>query len=263
MQEYAVSIFSSITTKSAIKKAIKREEVLLNGTPANTSDWIEEHQKIELLQPDIPTKKIFSLKLNIVFEDDFLAVIDKPAGIPTSGNYFRTMENALPFNLEPSPEVDALPYPMPVHRLDNPTAGLLLVAKTRNAQIFLNRAFQNKEIQKTYTAIVEGLHPEKAVYNNEIENKPALSEMILLKEIIKAEHKFSLVEISPQTGRTHQIRIHLSRNGFPIVGDKEYGGITGLPGGLYLFSSGVKFKHPVSQKFIDIQLPLPKKFREF
>ncbi|HSP83731.1 MAG TPA: RluA family pseudouridine synthase [Gillisia sp.] len=263
LQEYAVSIFSSITTKSALKKAIKREEVLLNGTPANTSDWIEEHQKIELLQPALPTKKIFSLKLNILFEDDILAVIDKPAGIPTSGNYFRTIENALPFNLAPSPEVDALPYPMPVHRLDNPTAGLLLVAKTRNAQTFLNRSFQNKEIQKTYTAIVGGLHPKDAVYENEIENKEALSEVVLLKNINKAGRDFSLVEITPQTGRTHQIRIHLSRNGFPIVGDKEYGGSTEFQGGLYLFSSGVKFNHPVSLKLIEIQLPLPKKFREF
>lgn len=263
MQEYAVSIFSSITTKSALKKAIKREEVLLNGAPANTSDWIEEHQKIELLQPDIPTKKIFCLKLNILFEDDFLAVIDKPPGIPTSGNYFRTIENALPFNLAPSPEVDVLPYPMPVHRLDNPTAGLLLVAKTRNAQTFLNRAFQNKEIQKTYTAIVGGLHPQDAVYTDEIENKEAQSKVVLLKNINKAGRDFSLVEITPQTGRTHQIRIHLSGNGFPIVGDKEYGGSAEFQGGLYLFSSGVKFKHPVSLKLIEIQLPLPKKFREF
>lgn len=263
MQEYAVSIFSSISTKSALKKAIKREEILLNGAPANTSDWIEEHQKIELLQHDLPAKKIFNFKLKVVFEDDFLAIIDKPAGIPTSGNFFRTIENALPFNLALSPELDALPYPMPVHRLDNPTAGLLLVAKTRNAQTFLNRAFQNKKIQKTYTAMVKGHHPIQAVYKNEIENKTALSEVVLLKNINKTGREFSLVEVTPQTGRTHQIRIHLSKNGFPIVGDKEYGGSIEFPGGLYLFSSGLKFIHPAGGENMEIQLPFPKKFREF
>ena len=263
MQEYAISIFASITTKSALKKAIKREEIYLNGALAHTSDWIEEHQKIELLQPDRPAKKIFNLKLKVLFEDDFLAVIDKPGGIPTSGNFFRTIENALPFNLAPSLELDALPYPMPVHRLDNPTAGLILVAKTRNAQTFLNRAFQNKDIQKKYTAIVSGLHPARAVYTNEIENKEAHSEVLLLKNIKSGAGDFSLLEITPHTGRTHQIRIHLSGNGFPIVGDKEYGDKTEFRGGLYLFSNGLNFKHPVSGEMIDIKLPLPKKFADF
>ncbi len=263
LQEYAVSIFASISTKSALKKAIKRKEVLLDGIPANTSDWIMEHQKIELLRHDLQAKKTFSLKLEVIFEDSFIAVVNKPAGIPTSGNFFRTIENALPFNLALSPELDALPYPMPVHRLDNPTSGLLLIAKTRNAQTILNRSFENKEIQKTYLAMVKGHLPNIAVYKDEIEGKTAQSEIILLKKFSNTKGEFSLVKVSPKTGRTHQIRIHLSINGFPIVGDREYGGSTDFIGGLFLASTGVEFIHPHSGKTMNLSLPVPKKFRNF
>ncbi|QED38732.1 RluA family pseudouridine synthase [Antarcticibacterium arcticum] len=263
LQEYAVSIFSSISTKSTLKKAIKRKEILLNGIPAQTSDWIEQYQKIELLQPELPAKKVYNLKLEVIFEDDFMAVINKPAGISTSGNFFRSIENALPFNLARSTEPDTLPYPMPVHRLDNPTSGLLLVAKTRNAQIILNRAFECQEIQKTYVALVSGLAPPCAVYTNEIEGKNAKSEISLIKYISKAQGEFSLLEVLPKTGRTHQIRIHLSGNGFPIVGDRDYGGFKGFNGGLYLASTGIKFLHPVSGKPMDISIPIPGKFKKF
>ncbi len=263
LQEYAVSIFSSLSTKSALKKAIKRKEILLNGIPAQTSDWIEEHQKIELVQQELPAKKVFSLKLEVIFEDDFMAVINKPAGIPTSGNFFRSIENALPFNLAKSQEIDALSYPMPVHRLDNPTSGLLLIAKTRNAQTLLNRAFENKEVQKTYLALVNGQAAGFEVYKNEIEGKYAESEVSLLNTTSIAQGEFSLVQVKPKTGRTHQIRIHLASNGFPIVGDRDYGGFLGIKGGLYLASTGVDFLHPISGKSININLPVPEKFREF
>jgi len=263
LQEYAVSIFASISTKSALKKAIKRDEILLNGVTAQTSDWIEEHQKIDLLQPDLPAKKIFRLKLEVIFEDEFMAVINKPAGIPTSGNFFRSIQNALPFNLAKTQEKDALPSPMPVHRLDNPTSGLLLITKTRTAQTVLNRAFEHKEIQKTYLALVSGQFPNFAVYKDEVNGKSAESKVKLLKKMEKPRGEFSLVQVLPKTGRTHQIRVHLSKNGFPIVGDKEYGGFLGFKGGLYLASTGIRYLHPITGKAMDFNLPEPDKFRKF
>lgn len=262
LQEYAASVFKSIPTRSGIKKAIKRQEILIDGKVGKTSDWIEEHQKIELVQQETSAKKIFHLKLEVVFEDNFLAVVHKPAGYPCSGNYFRTIENALPFNLQASEEIDALPFPLPVHRLDNPTSGLLVIAKTRAAQIKLNRSFESKEIIKTYLALVEGETLHNFVYENAIDGKEALTKGKRLKLFRKRDRFFSLLELKPETGRTHQIRKHLSQNGFPIVGDKEYG--TGevffQKKGLYLTAIGLNFEHPISFEIVELRLEFPKKF---
>jgi 23S rRNA-/tRNA-specific pseudouridylate synthase len=101
-----------------------------------------------LLKQTGEPKKVFKLKLEVLLQDEYLAIVNKPSGIPTSGNYFRTVENALPYNLSPSTQIDALPHPRPVHRLDNPTSGLLLIAKTRTAQTILSRDLQNKTNKK-------------------------------------------------------------------------------------------------------------------
>ena len=263
LQEYAASAFKSISTRSGIKKAIKRKEILIDGTIGNTSDWVEEHQKLELLQQETPLKKIFQHRLEVVFEDDFLAVVKKPAGYPTSGNYFKTVENALPFNLQVSREQDALPYPLPVHRLDNPTSGLLLIAKTRTAQTKLNLAFENKEIQKTYLALIHGQAPESCVYDSNIEGKKALTRSKIVGAFSFNDRHYSILEVSPETGRTHQIRIHLSGSDLPIVGDMEYG-LKIHPfqkKGLYLAAIAVDFTHPITQESMSVKIDPPEKFR--
>lgn len=262
LQEYAVDIFQSIPSRSGIKKAIKRQEILIDGLIAKTSDWIEEHQKIELLQQQIKPKKIFSLKLEVIFEDDYLAVINKLPGYPTSGNYFKTIENALPFNLKISEEPDALPYPLPVHRLDNPTGGMLLIAKTRIAQTKLYRSFERKEIEKTYTALVHGTTPETAIFSEEIDQKSASTNIKTLSIFSFKNEDYSLVEVNPDTGRTHQIRIHLAQHGFPIVGDQEHGkGSAPFPKkGLYLAAIGLRLTHPVTYKPLEFKMKIPRKF---
>jgi tRNA pseudouridine65 synthase/23S rRNA pseudouridine1911/1915/1917 synthase len=261
LQEYAVSIFKTIPSRSGIKKAIKRKEILLNGKPANTSDWIEEGHKIELLQAENGQKKTFTLKLEVLYEDEDLAIIDKPSGIPTSGNYFKTVENALPYNLQISVKNTALPTPLPAHRLDNPTSGLLICAKTRPALTEIQKMFREKEIEKTYLALTTSHAPKMAIFDTEIEGKPAITR-IETQEYFRIDNlEYSLLKIFPETGRTHQIRIHLSENGFPIVGDRQYGGaIQQKFKGMYLAAIGTKFKHPVKNEILDITLPLPKKF---
>lgn len=263
LQEYAASVFKSISTRSGIKKAIKRQEILINGNIGNTSDWIKEHQKLELLQQEVPLKKIFQLVLEVVFEDDFLAVIKKPPGYPTSGNYFKTIENALPFNLKVSSEQDTLPFPLPVHRLDNPTSGLLLIAKTRSAQAKLNLAFEHKEIHKTYLAMVHGAAPPSCLYDSNIEGKTALTKVSRIRAFSFKENLYSLLEVYPETGRTHQIRIHLSGNDLPIVGDMEYGLKTHpfQKKGLYLAAIALDFTHPTREEVISVKIDPPQKFR--
>ncbi|CAL65084.1 RluA family pseudouridine synthase [Christiangramia forsetii] len=264
LQEYAVSIFTSIQTRSSLKKAIKKRLVLINGEKAQTSDWIKPGQKIDLLKPFAETKKVFKLNFEVLFEDEHIAVVHKPPGFPTSGNYFKTIENALPHNLSSSSEIDTLPYPLPAHRLDNPTSGILLCAKTNSSLIKLQEAFAQKQIQKTYYAIVSGEIKEKIEIDSPIDQK--ISKTILIPiEFYQIENKnYTLVELNPLTGRTHQLRIHLSENNTPIIGDNLYGKEeTNLlkNKSIYLFAGKISFDHPLSKKLMTFQLQLPKKFR--
>lgn len=263
LQEYATGIFHTITSKSGIKKAIKREEILIDGKVAQTSDWVREKQTITLLQQHSGLRKIFKLKLEVIYEDEYLAVINKPAGYPTSGNYFKTIENALPYNLSPSQEKDALPHPLPVHRLDNPTSGLLIIAKTRQAQVQLYSDFENKMVKKEYLALVLGSIPGEITISDELDGKAAVTRVRLISRLNIDAVNFSLVTAMPETGRTHQIRKHLSAKGFPIAGDNIYGKNIDdrRLRGLYLTALAIDFSHPVNNSSLKLSLPHPKRFR--
>ncbi|WP_373057702.1 pseudouridine synthase [Zunongwangia sp. H14] len=261
LQEYAVSIFKTIPTRSGVKKAIKRGEILLNGKPAKTANWIAEGQKIELLQPIEGKRKAYRLKLEVLFEDDDLAVVKKPSGIPTSGNYFKTVENALSFNLKKSAKISALAFPLPVHRLDNPTSGLLICAKTRPSLVALQKKFKERKVQKTYIALCSGNVPEKAIFDDDIDEKKALTHIERIKSFHANNQEFSLIKVFPHTGRTHQIRIHLSGKGFSILGDTKYGGIEiQQKKGIFLAAVGLIFHHPFTNEFLNFEIPVPQKF---
>ena len=222
LYDYAQQIFPTIPSRKGVKKAIAREEILVNGNKTSTGHWVKPGQQIELLESLANPPKAYNLKLDIVFEDEFLVIIYKPAGIPVSGNQFRTIQNAIIGNINISKEEDALRWPKPVHRLDGPTSGLLIIAKTAKALVRLGQQFEQKQIQKKYAAIVMGKIPESGIVDTAIDGLTSLSEYKTLKTInsLRSKH-LSLVELSPKTGRTHQLRIHLSSIGFPILGDKQ------------------------------------------
>ncbi|MFV8280348.1 RluA family pseudouridine synthase [Christiangramia marina] len=262
LQEYAISIFPQINSRSALKKAIAKKLVLLDGERASTADWIQSGQKIELLEDKFQQIKIFKFILEVLYEDEYLAVVQKPSGIPSNGNYFRTLENALPHNLSVSHSEDALRYPVPVHRLDNPTAGIILVAKTRKVQQILHSAFENKSILKTYHALVHGQLRSVVTQTASIDGKAATTIFEPVDNFEIEDEIFSLVKAKPITGRTHQIRIHLSDMSLPIVGDPIYGIEEGYfkNKNLYLFSSGISFGHPIASEEMEFELKLPKRF---
>lgn len=264
LQDYGALHLKSIPTKSSLKKAIKKGLISLDEEPAQTSDWMEEGQVLRVYAEEVDKpRKVFEHKLEIIFEDEFLAVIHKPSGYPTSGNYFKTIENALPFNLKATPEKDALAYPQPVHRLDNPTSGILLVSKTRLARTQLSLLFERQEIQKSYLAIVEGaLKPGKGEVNLAIDGKESWTRYQLEKEFKKQGESFSLVNLQPETGRTHQLRIHLSSLGHPIVGDAEYGSRYNKEK-LLLHANSLQFHHPITNKSFRFETKFPHKFVKF
>ncbi len=263
LQEYAVGIFRSITTKSGIKKAIKRKLIKVNGNFSSTALFITGGENIELFQPkeNINLKRL-NLSLEVLFEDDYLAIINKPAGILVSGNKFRTIDNALSQNLKKSTKADTV-KPQPIHRLDYPTSGLLLIGKTSSSILFLNKLFENKEIQKTYFAITIGKMKQNGNIDSPINHKKAFTKYKVIKTVISKRFYFlNLVKLYPKTGRKHQLRKHLLSLGNPILGDKEYytENLILIGKGLYLHAYSLKFIHPFTKKEICITKELPKKF---
>jgi RluA family pseudouridine synthase len=252
-----------IPSTQGIKKAIKKGAIRVNDEVVGTGLWVEPNQKIELVDLENTPPKKYELALEVIFEDEYLAVINKPAGIVVSGNQYKTIQNALLFNLNPSQQKDALDWPLPVHRLDSPTSGLLLIAKTKQARIQLGQQFENKTIQKRYRAIAVGQIPESGEWNVPIEGAKGLTTFKTLKTIPSLQNEWlSLVDLFPHTGRTHQLRIHLSEAGFPIVGDKIYGkkGNILKGKGLFLTAVELKFIHPVHQNEVCLKIDMPHKF---
>ncbi len=266
LQDYAPKIFNSISSYQGMKKAIKRKKVYVDGVPAPTGLWMKEGQRIELVDLELPPAKIFEMKLEVVYEDEHIAVINKPAGVSVSGNLFRTIQNMLPFNLKESICQDALPVFRPVHRLDNPTCGLLLIAKTSQAIGALGAQFENRIIKKRYAAVVIGDLPEKGRIEMEVDEKEAVSSFRRVRKVPSIRNKsLCLVHLFPETGRTHQLRIHMAGLGTPILGDKLYGteGEILLKKGLFLCAAGLQFEHPFTNEKMDLSIDPPYKFSRF
>ena len=262
-QEYGVGIFKTIPTKSGIKKAIKKELIFIDGILATTSKYISGGEKIDLFQSEnSSTFERLELDLEILFEDDYLAIIYKPAGILVSGNKFVTIANGLTQNLKKSRLSDAI-KPQPIHRLDYPTSGILLVGKTSTAITELGKLFEKKEIQKTYYAVTIGVMIKKGIINLSVDEKAACTIYKVLESVTSERFKFlNLVKLQPKTGRKHQLRKHLLAIGNPILGDKEYflehKVLNGK--GLFLHAASLEFMHPFTKALISNSKELPKKF---
>lgn len=265
IQEYDVSVFETITTKSSLKKAIKKNLVFINGKIATTATYISENDTIEIYAEERIPKKIFKLEIPVIFEDNHIAIINKPAGFPTNGNYFKTIENALPHNLRPSKAIDALQFSKPVHRLDNPTAGILIVAKTKSAQINLHQQFERLEISKTYQAIVIGKTAIKGEIHLAVAEKEAFTSYETVQTVpsLLNEH-LSHVKLFPKTGRTHQLRIHLASINHPIIGDQIHGkAIENYKKGMFLCATSIQFTHPKTKEKCAFIIEPPTKYKSF
>ncbi len=261
--DYSLEVIKALSSRTSIKKAIKKGELLLDGNVVPSGTWLQAGQKIELLETQNKPPKAFDIELEIVFEDESMAVIHKPAGISVSGNKYKTIQNALLANLQNSKEPDALKWPRPVHRLDYATSGLLLIAKTASAITFLGRQFEERQIKKTYRAIVVGKLTDAGVITEKINNKEAITKYKVITRVRSLYTDWvSLVDIYPETGRTHQIRIHIAHLGHPVLGDTKYGNeMKLLKGkGLFLAAVGLTLNHPITNESLTFSIEIPEKF---
>lgn len=266
LDEYAHIVLDPLPSRRSAYKAAKRGDLLLDGrqSPPNTS--VRPGQRLTLLESSHASPASLDLALRVLLQDDVLAVIEKPAGLPASGYLRRTVVRALPPNLTPSPCLDALRRPHPVHRLDAPTGGLLLIAKTASAMVSLSRQFQERRVRKRYRGIVVGRLEGRGRVCEPVDGRSA-------ETVFRAvEHTRSLrtewlttLDLWPRTGRTHQLRRHLAGLGHPIVGDRRYGetGQTFRGKGLFLWAIGLGFEHPETGERVTVRIDVPPKFHTY
>ncbi len=266
VEAFAFANVKIIPSKKGIIKAIRRGQILINDQKVNPKDKLVEGDTL-VVASILPSQKkvLANQKLEILFEDDDLIIINKPAGIPVRGNRALTIENIIAQQIDLS-QNNAYGRIKAVHRLDIRTSGILLMAKSHRAHQSLAKQFENRTIQKEYLCIVIGKTSAKGLVQTTIENKQAITEFTTVDSYQSVKFKtLSLLKVVPKTGRTNQIRIHLSQLGSPILGDEKFGNKKmQLQGkGLFLHASAIGFRHPVHQNWIHIRLQPPKKFKSY
>ncbi len=262
IEAYCRGLFEELPSNKSVKKSFSKGVIRVNGKNISSSYYIKEGDEIELWDMEERAPLPYDMPIKIIFEDDSLAVVFKPAGLPTSGNFYRTLENAIQGKLANSLN-NPLKWPKPVHRLDSPTSGLVIIAKSIHARIELGNMLQNRMIKKTYCALLIGKIEKDVRIDFQLEGKDSITELSVIeyKESLNNNH-ITKVLMKPITGRTHQLRKHAALIKHPIIGDAEYGekGNVLLHKGLFLCAVKLKFKHPLTKEEINIEIEPPKKF---
>ena len=238
IDKYISEIF--FLSRSHVSKIINQGMLLVNNKKIKPSYPLKKHDVIEIVIQSPKKLKLEpqNLKINILYQDEDIAVIDKPAGMvvhPSPGHRESTLVNALLYHCKDLSGINDVLRPGIVHRLDKDTSGLMVIAKNNNSHLNLANQFKNRIVKKFYKALVYGIvKPEKGRIENLIgrhkKNRLKFSSFtssgkIAITNYIVAEYfkNFSLLDINIETGRTHQIRVHFSEKGYPIVGDTLYG----------------------------------------
>jgi len=265
-------------SRTRIQKLIEEGRVAVNGQPARGSTPLKagDHVTLDLPAPVPLEVTPEAIPLTVVYEDEYLIAVDKPAGMvvhPAPGHRAGTLVNALLAHCRDLSGIGGVERPGIVHRLDKETSGLVLAAKTEAAHRSLARQFKEREITKVYLAFVRGrmeqdrgtidlpigrhrTHRKKMAGDRE-RGRAAQT----LYEVIERRAAFTYLRAFPKTGRTHQIRVHLASLGHPILGDKLYGRKTG-PGSpgmtrQALHAHRLEFSHPVTGEALVLTAPLP------
>ena len=289
--------FIEHATRNKIQEAAKSGNIYVNGNPVKSSYKVKANDVVKVLFQHPPHENLLvaeDIPLNIVYEDDTLLVVNKPAGMvvhPGHGNYSGTLINALIFHFDNLPN-NSSKRPGLVHRIDKDTTGLLVIAKTEAAMAHLSEQFKDKTSEREYVALVWGnidqdegtivgnigRHPKNRLQNtvytgeDEEKGKPAVTHFKVLARL----GYVTLVACKLETGRTHQIRVHMKHIGHTLFNDERYGGNLILKGTTFtkykqfvencfkilprqaLHAKTLGFKHPKTGKFLRFEAPIPE-----
>lgn len=246
--------------KASYKVALQ-DEIVIHDEQMKVEDHIE------------PVK----MDLDIVYEDEYLMVINKPSGLvvhPGAGNYNNTLVNGLMYYTKHLSDVGGSTRPGIVHRIDKDTSGLLLIAKTNQIHEILADDFKNKRIKREYIALLDGVFKNgsatiDAPIGRDKQNRERMSVVedgkhaITHMKVLKRYDGYTLVSCVLETGRTHQIRVHMAYIGYPIHNDPIYSKKEADSFGQFLHSYKMNFIHPITKKEMEFICPLPKHFEDF
>ncbi len=280
LDSYIAENYSELS-RTMIKKLIETKNILVNSKEQKASYKVQVNDNICINVPEAHKTKLKAqnIPIEIIYEDNDIIVVNKPKGLvvhPANGNPDGTLVNAILAICKNSLSgIGGEIRPGIVHRLDKDTSGLLIVAKNDVAHINISNQIKERRVKKTYIALVRGNVPEEeATINLPIgrstkdRKKMAVNkngkQAITHFKVLKRYGKYTLLEVKIETGRTHQIRVHMAEIGYPVVGDVVYSNGKNQFGvvGQMLHSYKLEFAHPTTQKHMELIAPLPPYFKE-
>lgn len=278
-------------SRARLQKLIENEDVLVNRKVSKPAYKLREGDEleIELTAPPATDFAPENIPFDIVYEDDTLVVVNKPAGLvvhPAAGTPSGTLANALAYHFQQLPDRGSGVRPGIVHRLDRDTSGLLVVAKTDAALENLSDQFRDRTVFKSYVALVHGrVSPESGKIDQPLARDPSNRtrmavvrggrNALTLYRVRRSFDRFTLLDVELKTGRTHQIRVHLAWLKHPVVGDETYGG--GRDNTIqdprlraqvrhlnrqFLHAEKLAFTHPKTNELVEFETPLPSELAD-
>jgi len=277
-----LSAHISELSRAQIQKLITDQKVRLNNTWTKPSHKLKDGDVVEVEDREVSRKRALlpeNIPLDIIHSDEHIIVLNKPAGLvvhPGAGVEAGTLVNALIHHFPGIERVGHPERPGIVHRLDKETSGVMVIARTEKAYSELKRQFKAREVEKVYLGLVRGhvqlldgridwalgRHPRHRQRISIRTKKPKAA--LTLYSVKKTFPDFTLLEIKPVTGRTHQIRVHFAAAGHPIVGDTRYGGKDKAISHqrLFLHAWHIVFTHPVTKIMLEFYAPIPQEFQD-
>ena len=269
-------------SRTHVAKLIDDGNCFVNSKVAKSSLKLKEGDLVEINIPEVKPLEIEKedIPLDIVYEDNDLLIINKPQGMvvhPANGNYEHTLVNAVLGYSDDLSGINGVARPGIVHRIDKDTSGLICVAKNDTAHLALSEQLKDHSMARTYVALVRGVIPENSGEINmpigrDPRNRQKMAvtrtnskEAVTYFKVLKRFSNHTLVECKLKTGRTHQIRVHLSYIGYPVEGDPLYAGKkydTLYKKGQLLVATSLKLVHPSTHKEMEFNIELPDYFRE-